>query len=71
MGREHWPTRVYRNGEGFRADSEANDERVAGTPTELLAMVWPLTEELWALTDKAALEQGFRRDVVRIVRRGR
>jgi hypothetical protein len=68
MGRENWPVRLSRNGEGFSAD---RDERVAGTPAELLVMVWPITVDAWTLTDKAALDQGFRKDVVRIIRRGR
>ena len=42
------------------------------TPTECLAMVWPITESCWALMPRAGenAQREFQRHVVRI-RRGR
>jgi hypothetical protein len=39
-----------------------------GTPAERIAMVWPLTQELYSLSKSYDVEQPLQRHVVRVVR---
>jgi hypothetical protein len=48
-----------------------DDNYVAGTISERVLMVWPMTREIAALSPKYDVERRLQRDVVRIKRRGR
>jgi hypothetical protein len=63
--RSHWTVRKFKLGE------EPEDDYSQFTPSERIAMVWEATKDAWALHDPIALESEFRRDVVRVIRRGR
>src|ERR1051325_11699933 len=63
--RSQWPMRKYRLGE------EPEDDYSQFTPSERVAMVWEITKNAWAFKDPNWRESEFRRDVVRIIRRGR
>jgi hypothetical protein len=59
--------RKYKLGE----EPEVDPETLAMTPGERMALVWELTKTGWLFHDPDALAAGFRRDVARVVRRGR
>lgn len=63
--RSHYPTRKLRLGEA------EPDEAATLTPAERFALVWPLSVQAWAFAGKEESEQRLRRDVVRVLRRGR
>jgi hypothetical protein len=52
----------------LRMDEAPDEECVAGTIGERLAMVWPLTVDVLAFTGSFDAESRLRRDVVRILR---
>ncbi|MGH7571049.1 MAG: hypothetical protein ACREMK_04300 [Gemmatimonadota bacterium] len=54
-----------------RLGQEPDDDMKSFTSTERLMMVWDLTVTAWAFMKGRAVEPGFRRDVVRVVRCGR
>jgi len=60
--RSHWPTRK------LRLEDEDRDDTAHLTPGERVAMVWEITKDAWAAKDH---EPRLRRDVARVVRRGR
>ena len=67
MDRSLYPTRL------LRLEDEHGYGRVAGTPEECVAMVWPLTLQAWEFATWNAPkgegdEQRLRRDVGRVVR---
>ena len=64
--RSHWPVRKFKLGE-----EDDSDDYSRFTPSERVAMVWEITKDAWAFKDPNWRESEFRRDVVRIVRRGR
>jgi hypothetical protein len=51
--RAAWPVRVYRIGE-----EPGDDLSGQTTPTQRLAMMWPLAVEAWALTGRALPSYG-------------
>ena len=53
------------------ADQNARDDYVPGTPQSRLALVWPLTREVAALSKKHHAERRLQRDVAVLGRRGR
>jgi len=63
--RSHWTVRKFKLGE------EPEDDYSQFTPSERVAMVWEITKTAWAFKDPSWRESEFRRDVVRIIRRGR
>ena len=63
--RSNWPVRKFKLGE------EEEDDYSCFTPSERVAMVWEATKDAWAFKDPSWRESEFRRDVVRIIRRGR
>lgn len=63
MERSAYPTRVCRLGE------EENVERDTLSAAERMAMVWPLTVQLWAFRGGDP-ESPMRRDITRVMRRG-
>jgi hypothetical protein len=65
--RSHWKVRKYKLGE----EPEVDEETLAMTPGERIEMAWYLTWTQWMMHDPDALRAGFRRDVARVVRRGR
>jgi len=64
--RSHWPVRKFKLGE-----EDSSDDYSHFTPSERVAMVWEATKDAWAFKDPTWRESEFRRDVVRIIRRGR
>jgi hypothetical protein len=54
-----------------RLASEQNSDVDRLTPGERVAMVWQLTREAWTFKDGHWIEPRLRRDVGRVVRRGR
>jgi hypothetical protein len=65
MDRSHYPTRK------IRLADEGREPESRLTPAERVALVWPLTVEAWTFKDGRFDESRLRRDVVRVVRRGR
>jgi hypothetical protein len=65
--RSNWRARKYKLGE----EPEVDEEVLAMTPGERIEMCWQLTVNGWLIHDAAALRSRLRRDVGRIVRRGR
>jgi hypothetical protein len=64
--RSRYPIRIR------RLHDPEDDEYVRRlTPGERMAMVWQLTLQAWAFKEGLADEPRLRRDVVRVVRRGR
>jgi hypothetical protein len=59
--------RKYRLGE----EPEYDAHTMALTPGERIDMVWEITKTAWAFKDPSFRESGLRRDVARVVRRGR
>src|SRR5206468_3283812 len=62
MDRSEWPGRVFRNGE-----RPPDDDVVAGTVAERLAMMWPLAIDAWAMRGEGVAESRFRRDAARVI----
>jgi len=60
------PVRKLRLGE----EDELADY-VALTPSERLAMIWPLTVQAWAFAGRDIRELRLSRSTVRVIRRGR
>ena len=54
-----------------RLGQERDDDIDTISPAERLMMVWSLTETAWAFKKGCEVEPRLRRDVVRVVRRGR
>jgi hypothetical protein len=48
-----------------------DDETRRMTSGERIELAWQLTEMMWGTYEPAALRAGFRRDVARVIRRGR
>jgi hypothetical protein len=65
--RRNMTVRKYKLGEEPRIDPEI----VALTPGERIDMVWELTKNAWAFKEPGWRESRLRRDVARVVRRGR
>ena len=64
--RSHWTVRkLALADEGKFSDVEHL------TPSERVAMVWELTKSAWAFKDGDFRESRLRRDIARVVRRGR
>lgn len=66
--RSHYPTRKK------RLTDPDDDAYIRGlTPGERMEMVWPLTLQAWAFKEglDPAHEPRLRRDIVRVIRRGR
>ncbi len=53
-----------------RLGGEQNDDLNSSSPVERLMMVWDLTETAWTFKKGHGVEPRFRRDVVRVIRRG-
>ena len=64
-GRSEYSVRISRLGH------ERDDDLDSASPAERLMMVWDLTETAWTFKKGSGVEPGLRRDVVRVVRRGR
>jgi hypothetical protein len=64
--RSAYPTRKLSLG-----DSDDEDDLAGLTPGERMSMVWQLTLQSWAFKENLTDEPRFRRDVVRVIRRGR
>ncbi len=54
-----------------RISAKQREEPVPGTPAERLAMMWPLTVEIAAISGKYDTERRLQRDVTVLVRRKR
>lgn len=67
IDRSEWPVRVKRLHD--EADEVADHAHL--TPSERIEMVDELTRTAWAFYTGSSDEPEFRRDVVRVVRRGR
>lgn len=65
MDRSHYPVRK------LKLSEEGSEPASTLTPAERIALVWPLTVEAWTFKDGRFDESRLRRDVVRVVRRGR
>jgi hypothetical protein len=52
----------------FRAPPELDEEILAMTPGERIALSFELTRQWWEIHDPAALHACFRRDIVRVIR---
>jgi len=63
MDRSRYPTRLSRLHDA--------DPKSSLSPTERLKMVWELTRQAWTFKDGRWNEPRLRRDVVRVVSRGR
>jgi len=51
--------------------AQGADSRIKNaTPSECVAMVWPLTLDAWSFKDASACESRLQRHVVRVIRRG-
>ena len=59
--------RKYKLGE----EPEVSPETIAMTHGERIELAWDLTYHGWAIYDADAVRAGFRRDVVRVIRRER
>jgi hypothetical protein len=66
MDRSKYPTHLIRPGDPTPPDPVLNM-----TPEQRLAMMWPLTVEAWRFMGKPVDGERMRRDVVRVIRRGR
>ena len=65
VDRSNYPTRK------IRLEDEGKDDDVkAMTPSQRVAMVWPLTVQAWTFMEGTFVESRLRRDVVRTVRNG-
>lgn len=53
------------------SDPEPELDYLRYTPAERLAMVWPLTAEIWSFAGNFDVEPRLQRSIGRIVRRGR
>lgn len=66
MDRRHYPTR--KTGlDNYTEEPGLQDL----TPSERMAMVWTLTLQAWAFAEDLRDEPRLRRDVGRVIRRGR
>jgi hypothetical protein len=65
VDRSHYPVRK------ISLADEGRELPSSLTPAQRVAMVWPLTVEAWTFKDGRFDESRLRRDVVRVVRRGR
>jgi len=65
--RSKWPVRKYRLGEEPRIDEEVRRM----TPGERISLTWEITKDAWAFKEPGCRESRLRRDVARVVRRGR
>jgi hypothetical protein len=52
-------------------EPEFDAEVLAMTPEKRLALTWEITKTLWMCQSGSVDEPPFRRDVIRVVRRGR
>ena len=59
--------RKYKMGE----EPEFDEEVLRMTPGERMALQWEITKSLWMWQSGSDDEPAFRRDVVRVIRRGR
>ncbi|HYH08570.1 MAG TPA: hypothetical protein VEK11_16055 [Thermoanaerobaculia bacterium] len=66
-GRRNVTVRKYRLGEEPRIAPEI----LALTPAERIDMVWEITKTAWAFKEPGWRESRLRRDVARVIRRGR
>jgi hypothetical protein len=64
--RSHYPVRKT-----TLAEQGIEDDLRGLSPSELVAMVWPLTVQAWAIHDPDACQRTLQRHVVRLERRGR
>jgi hypothetical protein len=67
MARPGITLRKYKMGEEPEFDAEV----LAMTPEKRLALTWEITKALWMCQSGSVDEPPFRRDVIRVVRRGR
>ena len=67
MARPGVTLRKYKMGEEPVVDEETRRM----TSGERIELAWQLTEMMWGTYDPTALRAGFRRDVARVIRRGR
>jgi hypothetical protein len=65
--RSNWPVRKYRLGEEPRID----EETARMTPGERISLVWEITKTAWAFKEPGWRESRLRRDIGRVIRRGR
>ncbi len=49
---------------------ESDGEYINAEPSELFAMVWPITIDAWAFQGEQIAEQRLQRDVTNFIRRG-
>ena len=65
--RRKMTVRKYKLGE----EPEYDPDTMAMSPGERLAMVWELTKTAWTFKEPSFRESRLRRDVARVIRRGR
>ena len=65
--KSHVTVRKFRIGEEPRIDEDV----LRMTPAERLALQWEITKSAWAWKLRTFDEPPFRRDVARLIRRGR
>ena len=64
--RASWPTR-----KGSLTDELDQRDVASMTPSERVEMVWELTKTAWSFKDPSFRESRLRRDIGRVIRRGR
>jgi hypothetical protein len=67
MARPGVTLRKYKMGE----EPEFDEEVLRMTPGERMALTWEISKALWMWQSGSDDEPAFRRDVVRVIRRGR
>ncbi len=71
IDRSGWPVRVSRLHDVYDEIADEIADHAHLTPSQRIEMVDELTRTAWAFSTGSSDEPEFRRDVVRVVRRGR
>ena len=53
----------------YRMSDRRNEDFVPGTPSDRIALVWPLTREIASLSKKHDAERRLQRHITKLVRR--